>query len=144
MKNINTYMFNLLLGCVLKYQMDQGTKRLLSTKRASAYKCHVCVHHVCLSLLGEQNSLYELFLFSILLSLQWVLENCSHVQFLYYIFKFHKEGKGKVSRYRSTWPRGVQEVKAPRFLNNRHIQMVMSTPLRTGHLYPQEYPGTHF
>ena len=47
-------------------------------------------------------------------------------------------------RYRPTWPRGVQEVKAPRFLDTRHMKLVISSPLRTGRLYPQEYPGTHF
>ena len=42
------------------------------------------------------------------------------------------------------WPRGVQEVKAPRFLDTRHMKLVRSSPLSTGRLYPQEYPGTHF
>ena len=45
-------------------------------------------------------------------------------------------------RYSPTWPRGVQEVKAPRFLATRHKKVVRSSPLRTGRLYPQEYPGT--
>ena len=40
--------------------------------------------------------------------------------------------------------RGVQEVKAPRFHDTRHPKVVRSSPLRTGRLYPQEYPGTHF
>ena len=35
-----------------------------------------------------------------------------------------------------TWPRGVQEVKAPRFLDIRHMKVVRSSPLRTGRLYP--------
>jgi hypothetical protein len=39
--------------------------------------------------------------------------------------------------YRPTWPRGIQEVKAPRFLDTRHMKVVMSSPLRTGRLYPQ-------
>ena len=47
------------------------------------------------------------------------------------------------SCYRPTWPRGVQEVKAPRFLDTRHMKVVRSSPLSTGRLYPQEYPGTH-
>jgi hypothetical protein len=42
------------------------------------------------------------------------------------------------------WPWGVQEVKAPGFLDNRHIKVVTLSALRTGRLYPQEYPGTHF
>ena len=50
----------------------------------------------------------------------------------------------KYPRYRPTWPRGVQEVKAPRFHDPRHKKMVRSSSLRTGRLYPQEYPGTHF
>ena len=31
-----------------------------------------------------------------------------------------------------------------RLLNTRHMKMVRSSPLCTGRLYPQEYPGTHF
>ena len=50
----------------------------------------------------------------------------------------------KYPHYRPTWPRGVQEVKAPRFLDTRHMKVVRSSPLRTGRLYPPEYPGTHF
>ena len=34
------------------------------------------------------------------------------------------------------WPRGVQEVKAPRFLDARHMKVVRSSPLRTGRLTP--------
>ena len=45
----------------------------------------------------------------------------------------------KYSRYRPTWPRGDQEVKAPRFLDTRHVKVVS-----TGRLYSQEYLGTHF
>ena len=52
--------------------------------------------------------------------------------------------KVRYPRYRPAWPRGVLEVKAPRFLDTRHMKMVRSSPLRTGRLYPQEYPGTHF
>jgi hypothetical protein len=29
-------------------------------------------------------------------------------------------------------------------LDTRHMKVVRSSPLRTGRLYPQEYPGTHF
>jgi hypothetical protein len=42
------------------------------------------------------------------------------------------------------WPWGVWEVKAPGFLDNWHIKVVTLSALRTGRLYPQEYPGTHF
>ena len=52
--------------------------------------------------------------------------------------------KGKVSPLQPMWPRGVQEVKALRFIDTRHMKVVRSSPLRTGRLYPQEYPGTHF
>ena len=54
------------------------------------------------------------------------------------------KGKGKVSRYRPTWPRRFQDVKAPRFLDTRPMKVVRSSPLHTGRLYPQEYPDTHF
>ena len=33
---------------------------------------------------------------------------------------------------------------AQRVLVTRHMKVVRSSPLRTGRLYPQEYPGTHF
>ena len=56
------------------------------------------------------------------------------------LFKYKKV---KYPRYRPTWPRGVQEVKAPRFHDTRHMKVVRSLPLRTGRLYPQEYSGTH-
>jgi hypothetical protein len=39
-----------------------------------------------------------------------------------------------------TWPWGVQEVKVPGFLDNRHTNVVRLSALRTGCLYPQEYP----
>jgi hypothetical protein len=42
------------------------------------------------------------------------------------------------------WPWGVREVKAPGYLDNRYIKVVRLSALRTGRLYPQEYPGTHF
>ena len=54
------------------------------------------------------------------------------------------KGKVKYPLYRPTWPRGVQEVKAPSFLDTRHMKVVRSSSLRTGRLYLQEYPGTYF
>ena len=36
--------------------------------------------------------------------------------------------KVKYPRYRPTWPRGVQEVKAPRFHDTRHTMVVRSSP----------------
>jgi hypothetical protein len=42
-------------------------------------------------------------------------------------------------------PWGFQEVEAPRFIDNRHMQVVRMSGLRTGRLYPQgNVPGTHF
>jgi hypothetical protein len=40
--------------------------------------------------------------------------------------------------------RGPGGVNAPGFLDNRNIKVVRLSVLRTGRLYPQEYPGTHF
>ena len=39
---------------------------------------------------------------------------------------------------------GRTAVNAPRFLDTRHMKVVWLSALRTGSLYPQEYPGTHF
>jgi len=42
-------------------------------------------------------------------------------------------------------PRGFQEVKAPRFQDNRHMKVVRLSALRTGRLYSQEiHLGAHF
>jgi hypothetical protein len=42
-------------------------------------------------------------------------------------------------------PFGLQEVEAPRFLDNRHMKVVRLSALRTGRLYlPGKNPGTHF
>ena len=50
--------------------------------------------------------------------------------------------KVKQSHYR---PLGFQEVKAPRFLDNRHMKVIRLSALRTGRLYPPgNTPGTHF
>jgi hypothetical protein len=40
---------------------------------------------------------------------------------------------------------GLQEVEAPRFLDNRHMKVIRLSALRTGRLYPPgKIPGTHF
>ena len=44
--------------------------------------------------------------------------------------------KVKYPRYRPMWTRGVQQVKAPRFHDTRHMKMVRSSPVLTGRLYP--------
>ena len=42
-------------------------------------------------------------------------------------------------------PRGFQEIEAPRFQDNRHMNVVRLSVLRTGRLYlPGNIPGTHF
>jgi hypothetical protein len=42
-------------------------------------------------------------------------------------------------------PLGIRKVKASGFfMIFGTVKMVRSSPLRTGRLYPQEYPGTHF
>ena len=42
-------------------------------------------------------------------------------------------------------PRGFQEVEAPRFKDNRHMNVLSLSALRTGRLYPPgSIPGTHF
>ena len=42
-------------------------------------------------------------------------------------------------------PRGFQEVKAPRFEDNRHMKVARLSALGTGRLYPLgNIPGTHF
>ena len=43
----------------------------------------------------------------------------------------YKDLKLKYPRYRPTWPRGFQEVKAPRFLDTRHMKVARLSPLRT-------------
>jgi hypothetical protein len=35
-------------------------------------------------------------------------------------------------------PTGFQEVEAPRFLDNQHMNVVRLSALRTGRVYPQE------
>jgi hypothetical protein len=42
-------------------------------------------------------------------------------------------------------PLGLQEVEAPRFLDNRHMKVVRLSALGTSRLYPPgNIPGTHF
>jgi hypothetical protein len=52
--------------------------------------------------------------------------------------------KGKVTPKQAYVALRVREVKAAGFLDNRHIKVVRLSALRTGRLYPQEYPGTNF
>ena len=52
--------------------------------------------------------------------------------------------KVKYSHYRPSGFWGFWQVKTPEFLDTWHMKVVRSSPLRTGRLYPQEYPGTHF
>ena len=54
---------------------------------------------------------------------------------LYSVEYKYRKVKVKNSRYRPTWPRGVQEFKAPRFHDTRHMKVVRSSPLRTSRLY---------
>jgi hypothetical protein len=49
------------------------------------------------------------------------------------------EGK-KVTPKKAYVALRVREVKAPGFLDNRHIKVVRLSALRTGRIYPQEYP----
>jgi hypothetical protein len=49
---------------------------------------------------------------------------------------------GKVVLY---GPLGLQEVETPEFSDNRHMNVVRLSALRTGRLYPPgKVPGTHF
>jgi len=48
-------------------------------------------------------------------------------------------GKGKAIPLQTwTGPEGFQEGEAPRFQDNRHMKVVRSSDLLTGHLFPQE------
>ena len=68
----------------------------------------------------------------------------THIIYIYKIFKESKSKKKvKYPRYRPTWPRGAQEVKAPTFHDTRHMKLVRKV-IGTGRLYPHEHPGTHF
>ena len=42
------------------------------------------------------------------------------------------------------WPWGFQEVEAPRFQDNRHMQVVRLSAIRTGRLYPKKYSWHSF
>jgi hypothetical protein len=46
--------------------------------------------------------------------------------------------------HRPMGPRGFWEVKASRFRDIGAWKVVRLSAVRTGRLYPQEYPGTHF
>jgi hypothetical protein len=56
-----------------------------------------------------------------------------------------KEVKVKQSHTGPGRPLGLQEVEAPRFLDNRHMEVVRLSALLTDRLYPPgKIPGTHF
>jgi len=42
-----------------------------------------------------------------------------------------------ITRLERPW--GLQEVEAPRFQDNRHMEVVRLSDLRTGHFYPRKY-----
>jgi len=51
----------------------------------------------------------------------------------------HKGAKGKAAPYQAYHgPLGLHEIETSRFLDNRHMQVVMFSALRTGSLYPKE------
>jgi hypothetical protein len=50
----------------------------------------------------------------------------------------------KVSRDRPRWPKGFRKVKSRIFSTFGTIKFVRSSPLRTGHLYPQEFSWYSF
>jgi len=53
--------------------------------------------------------------------------------------------KVKQSHYRSGQALRVPGVEAPRFQDSRHMRVVRSSVLCTGHFYPPgNIPGTHF
>ena len=64
------------------------------------------------------------------------------IQYLYTSSFAYKWVKGKAIPLQALT--GFQEFKAPSFLDTQNMKVVRSSPLRTGRLYPQEYPGTHF
>jgi hypothetical protein len=52
--------------------------------------------------------------------------------------------KVKVSRDRPRWPKGFGRLRLWIFSTFGTMKVVRSSPIRTGRLYPQEYPSTHF
>jgi hypothetical protein len=48
------------------------------------------------------------------------------------------------SRQKKTGPWGPGSLRLRIFSTSGTVKVVRSSPLRTGRLYPQEFPGTHF
>ena len=64
-------------------------------------------------------------------------------------FKYLTHGtnvvKGKdipLQAWEGSW--GSRRLRLLDLLDTRHMKVVRSSPLRTGRLHPQEFPGTHF
>jgi len=61
-----------------------------------------------------------------------------------YVNKYVKKGK-PIPLQVWTGPDLLQEVEAPRFQENQHMNVVKLSALRTGRIYPPgNIPGTHF
>jgi hypothetical protein len=75
-----------------------------------------------------------------------IFVNFSRGATIYLLFNICAEIKGKAITLQS-WagPEGSRRLKPPEFLDNRNMNVVRLSALRTGRLYPPGYiPGTHF
>jgi hypothetical protein len=66
---------------------------------------------------------------------------CNFRRYLFLLSPYKPKVKVKQSHTGLGRPLGLQEVEAPRLLDNRHMKVVMLSALRTGRLYP---PGTPY